>query len=47
MGHSSIDVTFDVSTVTLMPRSEEEAVDLLETYLERVSGQACEVGRGP
>jgi integrase len=34
MGHSSIDVTFDVYG-HLMPGNEEETADLLETYLER------------
>lgn len=45
MGHSSIDVTFDVYG-HLMPGNEEEAVDLLGTYLERCRAERARSATG-
>jgi integrase len=39
MGHSSITITYD-RYGHLMPRNEDEAAALLDTYLERAVGQA-------
>ena len=39
MGHSSIQVTFD-KYGHLMPGNEQEAADLLDTFLERVRDAA-------
>jgi integrase len=45
MGHSSIDVTFDIYG-HLMPGNEEEAADLLEAYLERSRTEQARLATG-